>query len=423
MAKTTKNKPAEIVRLKNQSIPVYYTPETKGGKVYKSWTYSYTEAGRRVRKRASSLEDALAGARGAAEQLAEGTGHMRTLSPGEVADFIAAEKILRKHPKMSFAGVVSEWEQAMERLGGRGRLMDAVAAFVKSTDKAKIPEISVKELVVKFMEAKQAEGLSIFYLNDIERRLKRFADAFRVNISTIQPEEIKLWLSTAGSGRNANNLRASVATLFSYAREIGLLSRDTKHSAEQVKRVKEKPSKIGIYTPGELARILNNAPARFVPALAIAAFAGLRSSEIFRLNWSGVKPERRHIVVEAEDAKTPSRRIVPIVPALAEWLLRCEDRTGRVTPEYQNLDNLTRKFTAAAKAAGVKPKRNAFRHSFGSYRLADVKSADQVALEMGNSPRKLFTNYRELVTEEEATAWFNVRPDASTSEKVVSFAA
>lgn len=418
-----KNKPAEVVKLKNQSIPIYYTPETKGGKLYKSWTYSYTEAGRRVRRRASSLEDAVKGARGAAEQLAEGTGHLRTLTPEEVADFIAAEKILRKHPNMRLAGVVAEWEQAMERLGERGRLMDAVAAFVKSTDKAKIPEISTQELVVKFIEAKQAEGLSIFYLNDIERKLKRFADAFRVNISTIRPEEIKLWLTTAGSGRNANNLRASIATLFSYAREIGFLPRDSKHSAELVKRVKEKPAKIGIYTPEELPKILNAAPARFIPAMAIAAFAGLRSAEIFRLDWSMVKPERGHIVVEAEDAKTASRRIVPIVPALAEWLSSYKGRTGRVTPDYQNLDNLTRKFTAVVKAAGVKPKRNAFRHSFGSYRLAEVKSADQVALEMGNSPRKLFTNYRELVTEDEATAWFNVRPSASTSAKVVAFAA
>ena len=348
---------------------------------------------------------------------------MRTLTPGEVADFIAAEKILRKHPNMRLAGVVSEWEQAMERLGDRGRLLDAVAAYVKSTDHAKMPEVSVAELVVRFIEAKRAEKLSDFYLNDIERRLNRFADAFRVNISTIRPEEIKMWVSSAGSGRNANNLRAAIATLFSYARECGFLPRDAKHAAELVKKTKEKPSKIGIYTPKELAKILNAAPERFLPALAIAAFAGLRSTEIFRLDWSEVKPDRNHIVVEAEKAKTASRRIVPIVPVLAEWLAGVKDKTGRVTPDYQNLDNLTRAFTAVCKTAGVKPQRNGFRHSFGSYRLAEVKSADQVALEMGNSPRKLFTNYRELVTEEEAAAWFNVRSNASTSEKVVSFAA
>jgi hypothetical protein len=33
----------------------------------------------------------------------------------------------------------------------------------------------------------------------------------------------------------------------------------------------------------------------------------------------------------------------------------------------------------------VKYKRNALRHSFGSYRMETVKNAGQVALEMGNS--------------------------------------
>jgi hypothetical protein len=41
---------------------------------------------------------------------------------------------------------------------------------------------------------------------------------------------------------------------------------------------------------------------------------------------------------------------------------------------------------------------------------------------MGSSPRKLFTNYRELVTEEEGEAWFSITPNGS-HEKAVSFAA
>jgi hypothetical protein len=36
------------------------------------------------------------------------------------------------------------------------------------------------------------------------------------------------------------------------------------------------------------------------------------------------------------------------------------------------------------------------RHSFISYRIATVKSADQVALEAGNSPSIIFKHYREL---------------------------
>lgn len=272
------------------------------------------------------------------------------------------------------------------------------------------------------MEAKRRENFSDFYLDDIERKLDRFALAFRVNISTVTPEEIILWLAKQGSGRNANNLRSSVATLFSFARENGFLPRDSKHAAELVKKAKEKPSKIGIYTPEEIAKIITRSSEKFIPALAIAAFAGLRSTEIFRLDWQEIKLDRSIIVIESEKAKPASRRIVPILPNLAAWLELHKKQKGHVAPDYHNLDNMTRGFTAICHAAGVTPQRNGIRHSFASYRLATEKSADSVALEMGNSPRKLFTNYRELVTEEEGKACFSITPNDS-HEKVVSFAA
>ena len=50
------------------------------------------------------------------------------------------------------------------------------------------------------------------------------------------------------------------------------------------------------------------------------------------------------------------------------------------------------------------------RDSFISYRIAIVKSADQVALEAGNSPAIICKNYRELASDDEAAAWFNILP-------------
>jgi hypothetical protein len=53
---------------------------------------------------------------------------------------------------------------------------------------------------------------------------------------------------------------------------------------------------------------------------------------------------------------------------------------------------------------------NVLRHSFISYRITLVKSADQVALEAGNSPSILFKHYRELTIEELAAKWFGILP-------------
>jgi hypothetical protein len=53
-------------------------------------------------------------------------------------------------------------------------------------------------------------------------------------------------------------------------------------------------------------------------------------------------------------------------------------------------------------------KHNALRHSFISYRVADIQNVAQVALEAGNSPQMIFKHYRELVRPAEAKAWFGL---------------
>jgi hypothetical protein len=66
-----------------------------------------------------------------------------------------------------------------------------------------------------------------------------------------------------------------------------------------------------------------------------------------------------------------------------------------------------------AAEAEVKWKQNVLRHSFISYRLAEIQDVNRVALEAGNSPQMIFRHYRELATPEQAKTWFNVAPEAA----------
>ena len=63
-----------------------------------------------------------------------------------------------------------------------------------------------------------------------------------------------------------------------------------------------------------------------------------------------------------------------------------------------------------AKKCGFEWPNNVLRHSFISYRIAVIQSADQAALEAGNSSAIIFKHYRELATEKQAEEWFNIRP-------------
>ena len=70
-----------------------------------------------------------------------------------------------------------------------------------------------------------------------------------------------------------------------------------------------------------------------------------------------------------------------------------------------------RRFRDAYKAAGIEHwKTDLLRHSFGTFRLPILKSADALALEMGNSPAVIFRHYRRPMTEVDAQKYFDLLP-------------
>src|SRR5262245_60016910 len=118
--------------------------------------------------------------------------------------------------------------------------------------------------------------------------------------------------------------------------------------------------------------------------LAIAGFAGIRAAEILRLEWKDFNFERGHITVAADKAKTATRRLVPILPNLAEHLRPYGRATGRLFKAYDHKLAIT-----FAKRNGIDSwPNNCLRHSYASYRLAATADAARTALELGNSPAK-----------------------------------
>jgi integrase len=133
----------------------------------------------------------------------------------------------------------------------------------------------------------------------------------------------------------------------------------------------------------------------------------------------------RFIEIKASKAKTASRRIVPISNNLAKWLKDHVQEHGRVVP-FENMakqigwlvEDTNAGLKKAAeedgkdpeKARTVKWKKNALRHSYISYRVAEIEDVAKVALEAGNSPQMIFQHYRELVQPKEAKTWFAIGP-------------
>ena len=194
---------------------------------------------------------------------------------------------------------------------------------------------------------------------------------------------------------------------------------------EGVERVKVNGRDVEIFTPIEIARLLEAARENFpdfLPCLAIGAFGGLRSAEIERLEWSDIHLAEKFIVVGASKAKTASRRIVPIHDNLAAWLTPYSGKQGKVWPGDSVAFYKQQSAVSAATAVEgdaeqnisaqkpVKWKSNGLRHSFASYRFALTNDAGRVAGELGNSAAVVHKHYRELVKPADAERWFNVKP-------------
>ena len=136
-----------------------------------------------------------------------------------------------------------------------------------------------------------------------------------------------------------------VKVLFSYARTRNCLPAEQMTAAEQLKKVKIKHDDVAVFSPEEMRTILHAAPMHLIPILAIGAFSGIRMAELNRLDWSAVDLERGIIELRAGQAKTASRRIIPITDNLRAWLEPLP-RKGKVVKHTL----LHREVTALARA-------------------------------------------------------------------------
>ncbi len=301
--------------------------------------------------------------------------------------------------------------------------LHAAVQFYAARHKTITPK-RVAEVVAELIAVKQQRGASARYLADLRYRLTRFADAFSMEIGNVTTAQIQEWLDAQKTlaPQSYRNFQTVLHLLFQFA---VARSYAADNPVEAIDKVKVRGRDVAIFTPDEIRRLLNAAEPEFIPCIALGGFAGLRTAEIQRLEWRDIDLPGKTITVQAGNAKTASRRIVPIADNLAAWLAPYAGRERRLWKHSSAFPfHRNQRRTAAATAVEADPekgikaqppvewKANALRHSFASYRLAQLGDAGRVACEMGNSPAVVHRDYKKLVKPPLAEAWFNVRPEA-----------
>ncbi len=448
-----------VVKRGSVSVKIYRTPSNGCD----SYTLSYYQDGVRKRPTFPTLQAAKDEANVVVNRLGNTDADVLTLTSADRSAYLRARQVLDPIGT-HIENAAVEFAQAKQLLG-EVPLLQAAQYYLKRHPVHIAPR-PVVAVVEEMLKLKQSDGLSEGYLKHLRYDLEKFANAFHCNIGTVMGPDIDRWLRGLGvSPRTRNNLRTSVQTLFAFAKVQRYLPKDH-DEIEGVTRAKDGAGEIEIFTPKEMVEILAHADGRVIPFLALGAFAGIRHAEIQRLAWNDIHFDAGIIEIRAAKAKTASRRTLPILDNLRAWLLRHRQEAGPVCV-YLNMaseiESLVRGINAVRRAAwatvkcvtheelkqaekqarqnlaeaktehrkrkhkgdappgaetakieGWAPfawKHNALRHSFISYRVADIQNVAQVALEAGNSPQMIFKHYRELVRPAAAKEWFTIRPE------------
>ena len=391
----------------NVKVMIYKrtTPNGKTG-----FMLAYKQDGKRKFDSYPDETQAIDQATQKARQLATLGAKASELTGDDLRAYVATMDTL-KPLGLSLGRVIETMVQAVEITGSLENVVGACRFFIER-NKRTTPK-PVAQVVTELLEVKAARGAAPRYLQDLRNRLNLFAGSFVKDASNVTTADLQAWFDAKKFGsQNFMGYRRVIHLLFEFAIARGYA---VDNPAAAMERVKVKHGQTQIFTPDEITRLLASASPAFLPCIAIGAFAGLRSAEIERLEWSDIDLAGGHITVGADKAKTASRRVVPICANLGAWLASVDDKKGNIWKGDHNEFYYAQEDTATE--AGLKWKANALRHSYASYRFAQTGDAGRVAGELGNSAAVVHKHYRELVKPTDAVKWFNVMPE--TSENVV----
>lgn len=367
----------------------------------------------RVRKQHDSLADAKEWAERENAALKQAGSDYLELASDERIQAASAFKLARE-AKLCLTTLVTNAIAAVKLLGTPEKLPEAARFFQER--KGKVKPVPVLDAIAELLAEKAQDGASFVHAKDLRLRLDRFAETFGLtNVADLDAPQIDTWLRGLDVGKRSRiNYRRVVLTFLRFCERRGWLARGAIEGASISSPKVKANGAIEIFTPEELRLLLEQSSDKMRPYFVLGGLCGLRTAESLRLEWDEIDFKRNTITIEAAKAKTASRRIVPLCPAARAWLLPLRQDSGRVLPYYHVAKEVDRFLIQLNKTRAddnqFEWRANALRHTYVSARMAILKDAAKVATECGNSPAMIFSNYRELVHDDVAEAWFAVSP-------------
>ena len=171
-------------------------------------------------------------------------------------------------------------------------------------------------------------------------------------------------------------------------------------------------SEIKIYSPAEVGTILKTAEEhddKLVPFLSLSFFAGIRLSEMTRLDWNAIDLHEFFVRLPASITKTKQTRNIDISRTLAAWLKPHAHDSGKVVS--CSPDVLRNRMEGLKTHHKIPTIKHGPRHCFASYWLAQHGDINQLCRFLGHdSPETTFRHYAKAATKREAEKFFAILP-------------
>jgi len=319
---------------------------------------------------------------------------------------------LKRHGDAAFLLTTAQRIEAarcFELLAGGG-LTEAVEFYLHQhplEHRAKTLAVVAAELIAKKTAGNRRER----YVSDLEWKYQHLDRAFpERQIGSITTEDLEGYISKQNwSPVSLRSYVQNYNVLFNYAVRRGYMATNPCLKLEMPESDQVEPPIFTVEQMKTLLRLCSTTRdlKECLPLVAIGAFAGIRPTEIERLDWAQVDVVHKTITVLGAKAKGRARRVVDMSENLVAWLTPVAKESGAVLP-YRVREHRDR-LKVAAKWADWP--HDVLRHSFASYHLAFHRDQTITCYQMGHGDAQvLYAHYRSMVKPPAATAFWNLFP-------------
>jgi integrase len=399
--KTEVSNAVKIVQ--RNGISVRIRPTNKNGVT--RFVVDYRNQGQRKLVWRSTLADARATANEAINKITEGQAEVLNLKSTDVHAYVRARSALEGIEK-EIDDVAREYAEAFRLLSGRASIGETVRDWLRQ-NAVELPRITVTDSALQLIKQSKTDGKSNDRQKQLAAQLDAFAAAFNCEVHTLTTKMISDYLTALPfRERTKRNHRDTLGFFNRWLIMRGYLAKGTDWLEGVQNYTARKLGEIEILSAAEMRRLIMAADEKILPLIVIGGFAGLRHAEITRLDWQDIDLNEGFIEVKASNAKTDTRRIVPIKANLQAFLLPLAKQSGKVI----TVQNTTKQLLKAESETGDAWKRNALRHTYISARMAECADIPRVADEAGNGPQVIRTNYLKRIRPAAAAEWFSIQP-------------